>query len=45
MSVRATRKSRRWGYGSGISKGRNVQFGDDECVMSWRRGCDTIADE
>ena len=45
MSVRATRKSLRWGYGSGMIKGRSVQFGDDECVMSCKTGCVVIADE
>ena len=45
MSVRATRKSLRWGYGSGIITGRSVQFGDVECVMCCRTGCDTSADE
>ena len=45
MSVRAIRKSLRWGYGSGMSKGRSVQFGDNECVMCCRAGCDTIAEE
>ena len=32
MSVRATRKSLRWGYGSGIIRGRSAQFGDISVV-------------